>query len=437
MHNLKMGFIRGVYHPKPVNDPSYQGRTFREDEAEFVGLEFVGAPVYVEHNPEIVVGRVERTRRGPGGTLECDIFVDESSSLGRRVMDDVRSRQLRGLSIGGAVSHRPDDGSYDGFMLDEVSLVEEGLLPDTHIYAYDNGDSSVIIDVAAYSSLVQGTPLPSHNSESTPQPKKMENFNKAANVASEGTDAMKALMERAAAAEAEAAAAKAEAAAAKAKIEVFAKKEADARAAQTYNMLYDKEDGILSWREKDEIMTDIPASDLSKTCEEVVSRGGDDAQFLLQLAYSVSKVGRVYAQRYEKEMTEAKQQLEAKDRALQEKEQYINTLVSKPSIEEKMFCSKAERVAGGGVAAAAQKAAANGDFTSDLVRQALAKEHARRETIRQPMQYSAASASADASAAAPAHQPMMSLSDMIKRGPSVARIFDSEVVKAQQAQQQQ
>jgi hypothetical protein len=420
---FKMGFLRGVYHPKPVNDPTYKGRTFREDEAEFVGLEFKDAPVYVEHNPDIPAGKVVSTRRGPGETLECDIYVDETTALGRSIMDDVRSGLLRGLSIGFSVTHRPREGSYEGFMLDEVSLVEEGQLPDTHIYAFDHGDD-VLIDVETYASLVKGTPAPSHNSESTPAPKKtMENFNKAAEAVQEGTDAMRALIERAAAAEAKAAAAEAKAAESDAKAAAFIKKEAEMRAKQSYDMLYDKQDGLLSWRENDEVMADIPVADLSKTAEEVVARGGDDAQFLLQYAYSVSKKGRFYAQRYKQELTEAQKQLEAKDRALQEKEQYIQSLVSKPAIEEKIFCSKAERVA----APAANKTIASDEWTSDLVRQALAKERESRGLgVRQTMHYSAASSTVSE----PAAPPPMSLSDILKRG-GTTRIFEPTEEKPQ------
>lgn len=283
-----MGFLRGIYHPRPVRDRTYKGITFREDEVAGVEEDVVGLPVWVEHDKTLVIGHVDSVRRSVHDTLECDIYIDESHPLGRLVMRDVRAGILRGLSIGFfGEKHSPIH--FDDIGFTEVSVVVEGRLPDTIIYAYDLEDGTVVIDRDALSSL-RGEECRLHNIQHSLFSRKMSTdpkFQAAQETANQATnpDTEREL--------AELRQFKADKLAAERAQEIAMSK---ARVDQTVQYLYDEQDGLVTLAKRGEVNTGMTPAQMEAMFPEVGQT--DNGLGLLKVTCSVVRDSRLITQKY-------------------------------------------------------------------------------------------------------------------------------------------
>lgn len=137
--------IKGVCHPPPHPDPSYDGPMFNVGDAPDAERLLRGKPVFVEHDyAQAPVGEVLDTRRGPNGELMCVLAVDESSPAGALVAENVRNGSFKGLSIGTKTLAEGDFSAWHKFLINEVSIVHKGAMPNTDILMYSsNGEVGI------------------------------------------------------------------------------------------------------------------------------------------------------------------------------------------------------------------------------------------------------------------------------------------------------
>ena len=133
-----MSLLCGTCHPRPRTDPSYYGPTFREDEMKLASKWYIGLPVCVEHFPNKVVGEIKSFRRGAGGELICELFIDHSTKLGREVMDGCKSGLYKGLSMGFDMRFNEERHRFTHLKPIEISIVQKGAMEGTHILYFGN-----------------------------------------------------------------------------------------------------------------------------------------------------------------------------------------------------------------------------------------------------------------------------------------------------------
>ncbi len=74
--------------------------SFKPCEVEDALEEFKRLPVFVEHDPEMEIGYIDRTYTNEDGWLLCDMFIDEKSKYGADAWEDVKRGNFMGVSTG-------------------------------------------------------------------------------------------------------------------------------------------------------------------------------------------------------------------------------------------------------------------------------------------------------------------------------------------------
>ena len=135
--------VFGRFHPRAVEGDAERNKfgtpSFRPDEVEHALREFKNVPVYIEHNPEMEVGHVEDTFLDDQGCLQCEIHINPDAKYAGLAMKAINEKSIRGLSTGFEITRSGLNGPIHSIEGMEISLVEEGKLPQTDILAYGDG----------------------------------------------------------------------------------------------------------------------------------------------------------------------------------------------------------------------------------------------------------------------------------------------------------
>lgn len=128
--------VRGWWHPPPVTDPTYPGFLLRTDELDRFCKSMKGKPAYVEHVNSGPVGKVDRIWQDTKkGALGVDLAID-ATNAGFDVTRRIMSRELKGLSFGSRVFRDEQYNRTSEHDPKEISIVEKGDIPGTHIFAF-------------------------------------------------------------------------------------------------------------------------------------------------------------------------------------------------------------------------------------------------------------------------------------------------------------
>jgi hypothetical protein len=123
----------GRVHPRGETDPAYDGLFYRADEVEGLAAELAGKPLLIEHLSNHPVGRVQRAWVGRDGGVLCVFETNGGTFPGLLAHNLVRKGLTRDLSLGHIVTKDTRVHRVVGKDAVEVSLVERGARPGTHI----------------------------------------------------------------------------------------------------------------------------------------------------------------------------------------------------------------------------------------------------------------------------------------------------------------
>lgn len=132
-----MPVVLVVYHPPPTRNRKFTGPAFTEPEVETVQKLYKGKPVYVEHDSsKPAIGHVKSFQRGPNGELMCYLYIDSSTAAAKEVIRKIKQGEYRDVSIGFLAAVSEDYRMFDQFVLQEISIVEKGAMPNTNIVLF-------------------------------------------------------------------------------------------------------------------------------------------------------------------------------------------------------------------------------------------------------------------------------------------------------------
>ena len=133
--------VRGWWHPPAVADKNYPGWALREDEVPSAAKKYKGKPVYVEHDWSRRVGVVDKLWMDTKTkALAVDLCLDDTED-GRDTMRRVKEGKLNGLSIGFNAMSNDKAQRVSPIDPKEISIVEKGDMPGTHIFAFSIHDN--------------------------------------------------------------------------------------------------------------------------------------------------------------------------------------------------------------------------------------------------------------------------------------------------------
>lgn len=139
-------YLRAICHPPPTTDPTYRGWFFRADEITKKSeraqpmTDYIGKPVCVNHDKSKVVGRVEALHRSSKGDILCDLWIDDSTPLGRKTLEDLRTQRLSEVSIGFKSLTNELDYAATDLRPSEISLVPKGAIPNSKVLHFNIGN---------------------------------------------------------------------------------------------------------------------------------------------------------------------------------------------------------------------------------------------------------------------------------------------------------
>jgi len=129
----------GCCHPVAEQDPNYDGLYLRSDEMRSFAAELRGKPVYLEHQTEHPVGKIDHAWVSGDDALQVLFETDDSGFAGHLAANVIKKGLCAELSLGHdcKIAHSAE-GSMQvvGKRANEVSIVVKGARPNTHIHAW-------------------------------------------------------------------------------------------------------------------------------------------------------------------------------------------------------------------------------------------------------------------------------------------------------------
>lgn len=125
---------RATIHPKLIDDPSYDGFHLKKTDAEHIVKQLPGKPIQVEHQDKHVVGKIVSAFEANGG---IDIVFETNDKTFKDTLSNemLSNGMLKDVSmtVSAIKGYRDGVPTILSKNVSEVSLVERGAIPGSHI----------------------------------------------------------------------------------------------------------------------------------------------------------------------------------------------------------------------------------------------------------------------------------------------------------------
>jgi hypothetical protein len=126
-------YVIGVLQPDAPTDRYYTGPRVRVDEVDDFAKSLNGKPVMYEHMDDVIIGTVYKIILGDKNDIIAYLALDETIPETSKIIEKLKTSELKGISIRLRYSRSRDFTSFKNLLGIEISVVERGDIPDSHI----------------------------------------------------------------------------------------------------------------------------------------------------------------------------------------------------------------------------------------------------------------------------------------------------------------